>query len=79
MDKLSDIYINEYKKFKLISPKGKLVNNKVYNAFNKNTLSSIPNRNEIYIFDTNKENDKFFFDRINKIIAKKKTKIFIFI
>ena len=72
MDKLSDIYINEYKQFKLISPKGKLVNNKVYNAFNKNTLSSIPNRNEIYIFDTNKENDKFFFDRINKIIAKKK-------
>ena len=34
MDKLSNIYINEYKQFKLISPKGKLVNNKVYNAFN---------------------------------------------
>lgn len=71
MDKLSQVSIKDFKTFKLIAPKGKIINKRIYDPFNKNTLSSIPSKIEIYMFNTNKEKDKLLFDKITKIIERK--------
>ena len=74
MENITNVTIKDFKKFKLISPKGKLINSTIHNAYNKKTLSSIPNGVEVFLFDTNKQKDELLFKKINKIINKHKRK-----
>jgi hypothetical protein len=46
------VMIQENNNFRLSNPKkGKLLNNKIYTAYNKSKLSSIPKNNEIILFE----------------------------
>ena len=46
------VMIQENNDFRLSNPKkGKLLNNKIYTAYNKSKLSSIPKNNEIILFE----------------------------
>ena len=74
MENITNVTIKDFKKFKLISPKGKIINSTIHNAYNKKTLSSIPNGVEVFLFDTNKQKDQFLFKKLNKILNKHKLK-----
>ena len=49
----SEIYIQNEKNFKLKAPKGVVKSAKIYSAFTKSNLSSIPRNVEILLLDTN--------------------------
>ena len=72
MENITNVSIKDFKKFKLISPKGKIINSTIHNAYNKKALSSIPNGVEVFLFDTNKEKDELLFNKINNLINKHK-------
>ena len=74
MENITNVTIKDFKQFKLISPKGKIINSTIHNAYNKKTLSSIPNGVEVFLFDTNKQKDQFLFKKLNKILNKHKLK-----
>ena len=74
MENITNVTIKDFKQFKLISPKGKIINSTIHNAYNKKTLSSIPNGVEVFLFDTNKQKNQFLFKKLNKILNKHKLK-----
>ena len=39
MENITNVTIKDFKQFKLISPKGKIINSTIHNAYNKKTLS----------------------------------------
>lgn len=50
---MSEISIQNKNHFKLCSPKGRIINENVYSAYKKSTLSSIPRKVEIVLVDSN--------------------------
>jgi hypothetical protein len=56
----SSVYLQAKQNFRLSQPKkGKLLNGKIYSAFTKNKMSSIPRDNEVIILDEKLKNNQF--------------------
>ena len=56
----SSVYLQENQNFRLSQPKkGKLLSGKIYSAFTKNKMSSIPRDNEVIILDEKLKNSQF--------------------